>query len=167
MKKVLKNIIDHIIDFLALLAAGMIIFVMLSVGVDVVMRYFLNRPMLWVGEITEYCLLFITFAATAWVLKKEGHVVMDILVVRLNKKRQSFLNTSTSILGAFISLIIAFFSAKVTWDFFRSGAYESSVLEPPKYILYIIIPVGSFFLFIQFIRRVFMYASVWKESRSK
>ena len=162
-----KAVIDHIIDFLAFLAVCLTIFIMLAVVVDVVMRYFLSRPMLWVSEITEYILLFITFSAAAWVLKKDRHVVMDILVVRLTPKYQSFLNMITSFIGSAISIIISVFSGKVTWEFFSSNAYESTVLEPPKYILYIIIPVGTFFLFIQFLRRAFMYATTWKEVRVK
>ena len=69
---------DWIIGFLAFLAATLIILVMLLVGMEIVLRYG-GSPMAWAFEVTEYCLLFITFLGTAWVLRNERHVTMDLV----------------------------------------------------------------------------------------
>jgi TRAP-type C4-dicarboxylate transport system permease small subunit len=91
---------DRIIDLLASLAGGLILFMMLSICIDVVLRYFLNRPLTWGVEISEYILLWSTLLSVAWVLKIEGHVKIDLVVNRLNPRNQCLVNTITSILGA-------------------------------------------------------------------
>lgn len=68
--KKLKNVFDRTVDLLALVAEGIIGFVMIMVSMDVFMRYFLRRPITGVLEITEYSLLFITFFGHSPVVKK-------------------------------------------------------------------------------------------------
>jgi TRAP-type C4-dicarboxylate transport system permease small subunit len=145
---------DRIIDLLASLAGGLILFMMLSICIDVVLRYFLNRPLTWGVEISEYILLWSTLLSVAWVLKIEGHV--KILV-----------NTITSILGAITCLVLLWYGTKVSWEFFERGTITNTILELPSAPLFAIIPIGSFLLFIQFLRRSYGYLKSWKLPSNK
>ena len=149
--------LDRIIGFLASLAACLIIFVMLAIGVDVVMRYFFGSPMLWVQEIAEYNLVYMTFLATAWLLGKEGHVKLDVFLNQLGPRIQLIFNVITSFVGAIICAILTWFGAEVVWEFFQKDTYEATILEPKSYYLYAVIPLGTFLLFFQFLRRAFRY----------
>ncbi len=68
---------------------------------------------------------------------------------------QSMINVVTSAIGVLIALALTWYGAKVTYDFLLSGHFTPSVLEPPKWIFLIIIPIGSLALAIQFIRRTY------------
>ncbi len=152
------SIFDSTIDFLALSAAVLMIFIMLCIVADVVMRYVLSRPIFWVVEIAEYSLLWITFLGAAWLLKREGHVKMDLLINRLRPENQALLNTITSFMGAIIFLVIAWYSATVTSDLWQSGYFVSSLnLRAPKGPILAIIPAGSVLLSVQFLRRTYSY----------
>lgn len=154
---------DGIIGFGAFLACAILIFVMLSVNAEVIMRYFLNRPLIWVMEISEICLLFITFLAAAWVLKVEGHVKMDIVVNRLGPRTQIVINTITSILSIIGVSLVVWYGVGVTWDQFQRGLYAGgSVLQIPNAAILFIIPVGSFLLFLQLLRRTNGYLRGWR-----
>ena len=59
--------------------------------IEVFLRTFFNRPQEWVMELSEYALLYITFLSAAFVLKKEGHIVVDLVTCRLNVKKRNFL----------------------------------------------------------------------------
>jgi TRAP-type C4-dicarboxylate transport system permease small subunit len=157
-----NTIFDGTIDIFASFAAVLMAFVMLSVTSEVVMRYFFESPMLWVIEVTEYCLLWLTFLATTWVLRREGHVVMDLLVNRLNLRKQAMINMITSVVGAAICLVITFYGVMVTIDLYQRGHFFQSILFPPSYILFLIIPIGSLMLIIQFLRRAYSYLIVWR-----
>lgn len=148
---------DRIIHILAILAAFLLAFIMLAVCSDVIMRYFFSRPMFWVTEVTEYCLLWVTFLATAWVLSRDNHVVMDLVIGHMKPEIRATMGIITSIIGIAICLLVTWYGAKVTLDVFRRDLLLSTVLTPPAYILFIIIPVGSLLLTIQFIRRAFHY----------
>ncbi len=169
MKLITKttSIFDRTIGLLSLCAGILIIYVMLSVTVEVATRYFLGSMMGWVIEVSEYSLLFITFLATAWVLKREGHVKMDLVLRRLSPGTQTRLNIATSILGAVICLIVFWYGVKVTWDSYQIGYIMAKPLRPPQFLILFIIPVGSFLLFIQFLRRAYGYLGHRKELSSK
>jgi len=158
---------DRIIDLLASLAGGLILFMMLSICIDVVLRYFLNRPLTWGVEISEYILLWSTLLSVAWVLKIEGHVKIDLVVNRLNPRNQCLVNTITSILGAITCLVLLWYGTKVSWEFFERGTITNTILELPSAPLFAIIPIGSFLLFIQFVRRSYGYLKSWKLPSNK
>lgn len=157
-------IFDGAIDFLALLAAVLLVFIMLGTVTEVTVRYLLGGAIKWMMETVEYSLLFITFLATTWLLKTEGHVIMDVVLDRLKPRTQALTNMITSILGAIVCLVIAWYGVEVTWSNFQRGIVLGTVLEPPIFIILSIIPVGSFLLFIQFLRRTYRYLRMWRES---
>jgi TRAP-type C4-dicarboxylate transport system permease small subunit len=140
---------------------------MLAVVYEVVMRYFLGRPTIWVVELSEYSLLFITFLGATWVLRREGHVKLDLVLGRLNPRTQVLLNIITSVLSAAICLALLWYSAEVTWDHFQSGWIRPKVLNIPSAYILVIIPVGSLLLFIQFLRRSYEYLRSWRGLRDK
>ena len=162
-----NSIFDGTIGTLAILAAILIVFIMLAVSADVIMRYFLNRPTVWLIEISEYCLLFITFMSAGWVLKREGHVKMDLMLNRLSSRRRTLLNTITSITGTITCLAIVWFGAVVTWEFYQIGYFTHSELKLPKFIFLLIITIGMFFLSIQFIKRTYGYLRSFRMSRDQ
>jgi C4-dicarboxylate transporter DctQ subunit len=154
------RIYDYIITIAAVLAGILVIFLMVSVGLEVALRYFVGHPTSWVVEIAGYCLLYIPFLVAAWVLKKEGHVRMDLLVDKLGLRTQSLLNAITSIVGAVICLFLTVFGAKATVYFI--GYQTPTILMLPKSAIISIISVGSFLLFIQFLRRTHAYLKRWR-----
>jgi TRAP-type C4-dicarboxylate transport system permease small subunit len=168
MKLVRKfiNIFDRTLDLLALLAIVLIIFVMLAVDTEVVTRYFWGRPITGTLEVIAYCLLFITFLGTAWVLREEAHVRMDIVLTRLKLGTQHLLNIITSIISAAICFIIMWYGVRVTWETFQMGLRAATELETPEYLVLFIIPIGSFLLFIQFLRRTYGYLHSWRVQRA-
>ncbi len=168
MKLVRKvvNIFDRTLDLLALLAVVLIIFIMLSVDTEVVTRYFWGRPITGTIEVMGYCLLFITFLGAAWGLREEVHVRMDVVLNRLSTGAQSLLNIITSILSAIICLIIVWYGVVVTWESYQINYRAATELETPEYLVLFIIPIGSFLLFIQFLRRTYGYLQSWRVQRA-
>ncbi|MFC2068054.1 TRAP transporter small permease [Chloroflexota bacterium] len=155
---------DGTISLLGYLSGAVIIFIMLAIGYDVFMRYFLSRPQAWVLEVTEYCLLYMAFLGTSWVLAKEGHVKMDLVLERLKPRTQYMVNIITSIIGAIVFLIIAWYGAQVTWQNFQGGYIIPSWLMPPKALILVVIPVCSFLFSMQFLRRSYGYLGRWRDA---
>ncbi len=146
-------IFDRIVVGLAWAAGVLLAFATIAVCIDVVLRYFFNRPVAWVLEISEYILLYVTFMAAAWVLRDEGHIRVDLLVNRLSPGIQTLLVVVTSVIGASVMLILTWFGGRVTLDFYRRGVPTLEYLKTPEYLVLIVIPIGSFFLGVQFLRR--------------
>jgi len=157
-----EAIFDRIMRALFTLACVVLVFTLLSVSYEIMMRYFLSRPQIWVVECASYGLVFITFLSTVWVLKNERHVKMSWLLDRLNPRNQALLNIITSILGAIVWLVIAWYAGQLTWSMYLEGAKIDTALEPFKAPLVAIIPIGSFLLSIQLLRQAYGYLRNWR-----
>jgi len=134
---------------------------------DVIWRYFLNRPLKGVTELAGYSLLYITFLGAAWLLKKEGHVKMDIVLNQLMPKNQALINAITSILVAICCLCATWYGARSAWEYFLTGYYEVSQLSIPVFHLSAVVSFGFLLLFIQFLRRGYGYLESWRILREK
>jgi len=99
-------VFDRIINLFAILAASLIIFMMLLITAGVILRQFFSTPILGSTEIAEYCLLFFTFLAAAWLMTRDGHVRIDVLVEMLKPQARDILKTITTIICAAVSIIV-------------------------------------------------------------
>mgnify|MGYP000908900629 FL=1 len=157
-----KSFFDQFLNILGVLTAIIIIFIMFVVIFEVGRRYFFHKPTYWVMQVVEWCLVWMTFLSVAYVLKEERHVSMDILVSRLSPKNQALLGVFTSIAGAVICLILAWYGAQIVQDHIVRNVLEPKLIRAPKGPLMSIIPAGFFLLFIQFIRRTANFFKQWK-----
>ena len=167
MLKKANTVFDRVIGVSAFLASIIITYAILAVCLEVVLRYFFNRPQIWVIETAEYSLLFMTFLGAAWVLKNEGHVKVDLVLNQFKPGTQASINIVTSIIGAIVCLILAWYTGQITLDHIQRGVYTTQVLEIRKGYILAVIPVGSFLLFIQFLRRTHNYLMDRSMSRDK
>lgn len=152
------NVFDRIIDSFAVLAGFLFVFSTVSTCVEVVMRYFFAKPTNWLSEINELILYVAPFIASAWILKNEGHVRMDLLVNFLDHRNQTLLNGVTSILGALTCLTIMWFGATVTWDSFQTQYLTASgYIRVTRGYITLFGVLGCMLLAIQFIRRAISY----------
>jgi len=154
---------DRGLDVLAWIAAFMLIGVIVSVMVEVFLRSFFNRPQEWVVEISEYALLYITFLSAAFVLKKEGHIVVDLLTSRLSLRKRLFLSIIQYIMISLVSMVFIYVGGKVTIDNYIRGIYNPTVLQIPIAYTLGIIPIGGFFLLAQSLIGLFTYYKKFRE----
>jgi len=161
---------DHIVDYAAFISGIVLGLVTLLVCTDIVMRYFFNKPIQGSLESSEYGLLFLTLLAAAWLVRKNKHVRMELLVNKLKPATQAYINGITSILCVLICGIVTYYGVLVVIDRFQTGHRLTTTLEPLSYPLMSIIPLCFFLLIIQFIVSAYGYfaeAKALKKNRMK
>ena len=163
----ISRIFDHVLTIGAALSGVILVFVMLSIAIDVALRYSLNQSLEWAVEVSEYLLVGLTFFAAAWVLKRGGHVRMDQLFNTLGTRTQNILNAITSFLSAIACLILVWYGIRVTLDHIQTGDRYYTTLEAPKWPVSAIIVVGFLLLLFQFLRRIRGYLADWKASSNR
>ena len=154
----LQRLLDRMLVVTVVVAGGLVVYLAVTLDFEIVMRYFFNRPTTWVIDFSEYALLYITFLGAAWVLSKEGHVKIDLLLNALSPRNQQVLNTITSLLGAGACAVFLWLSLWVSWEAFEAGHIFWRATIIPKWPILIVMPIGSLFLTIQFLRRAWLYA---------
>ena len=148
------NVFDKLVEWMAALAAVIMVFITGAVCYNVVMRYFFSRPPIWVVQTCEYALLWMVFLATTWLLREGGHVSVDILSARLKGKAESILSVIMCSMGGLACLILAIFAIHYTYSSIVEHITDVRAITVPKYAVFIIIPIGSIFLVLQFFRMV-------------
>lgn len=156
IKKNFSGVFDAFLTSMAFLAGVLIILIMLSITMDVILRYFLDRPQFWVGELAEYSLLIITFIGTTWVLKKNGHVTVDVLGQVLKGRLKLIIDLVVCLICLIVCGILIYYGSLVAWDHHQRGIYNPTLLSIPKAPLLAIIPLGSLMLLIQLLRDAYL-----------
>jgi TRAP-type C4-dicarboxylate transport system permease small subunit len=152
----LTTVLDKAVSALAILSGILLVLVMLAINYGVIMRYFFRKPQAWVPEVTAMSLVYITLLGTTWVLRKNGHVIMDVVDFMVTPRSKSILDGVTSFICSIMFLLLVVYGAYVTWDHYIRGLYNAhEILRIPTAYLLAVIPVGSFFLFVQLLRRSF------------
>lgn len=157
LTKKVAEAFDHLLDFMAIVACVVIGVAGLLVFFEVIIRDSFGFIIKGATQLSAYSLVFITFLGTAWVLKREGHVNMDLVLSRLSPRGKLFLNVITSIICAIVFFLITWYGIAVTLETWQTGYSSSLELKIPMYLVYFIIPLGSLLLGIQFLRRTYGY----------
>ncbi len=156
------RLLDRVMKGFAWIAGLLMMFSLITVCIDVVMRYFFNRPMGWVLQFSEYILLYIPFLAAAFVLREESHIRIDIVLNQVNRKAQSLINMVTSIIGCGVLLVLTYYGTYITYDFYLRKVPTLKYLKIPEFIVIAVIPIGCFLFSIQFVRRACNYYKAFR-----
>lgn len=162
--KFLSKLFDRVVDCFALMGAGLCIIMMLGIFVDVILRFFFNKPSGWVVEYAEYSLLYITFLSAAWVLREQRHVKLDLVLERIKPGKQDFVNGLTSCIGMIVFIVFTWYACTSTLHFYDLGYRMATSLRTLKWPIIAVIPVGSLLISIQFLRMSIASFKSWKIS---
>ena len=146
-------IIDRINFALVVITAIALAALMFIIAYEVFGRHFLNQTTEWLIPVAQFVLLYVIFSSAAWVLSREGHVRMDLLLLRLQPRGKAVLNTTTSIIAAIMCLFLVWGGIGLVIDQWGVGYAKSELLNIPSAPFIAILPTSFFLLFIQFLRR--------------
>ena len=146
------TVFDKVVDAMAMLAGVVIVFITVAVCYTIGLRFLFTQTTIWITQTTEYALLWIVFLGTAWLLREKGHITTDVVYTHLTEKTKRILDFIMSVIGGLASAVMFIFGAFYTYDCIAKGVTDVRAVTLPKWILFIIIPIGSIFLTLQFMR---------------
>jgi C4-dicarboxylate transporter, DctQ subunit len=141
------------LSVLAVLAGLLLLFVTFSIGFSIFTRAAGLRGPAWVVQFNEYSLLWITFLAAGWVLKRGKHVSIDLVTGRLARRGRAVMEMVHGLMGMTVSVILLCYGAGVVWSHHLRGVTDVQVVDMPKYLVLIVIPFGFFWLALQFLHQ--------------
>lgn len=165
----LSSIYDKIKKFNTIcttLSGLILLFVTFSIFVDVFLRYFFNRPSIWVTEVSTYLLLYIIFLGTAYALQEGFHIRATFVVDILSDTRKRILNLLTSIISMIFTLVLLWQTSVMTWSAFKEDWRSITLLTAPFAYIYVGMVFGSFFLFLTFLFKTILEFHPQKQEKS-
>jgi TRAP-type C4-dicarboxylate transport system permease small subunit len=133
--------IESVSRVIAMIGMGIMVIMMILTVMDVVGRYFANRPIPGTTELTEYMMVCVVFSAGVWCAIKRRHVKVDLVVSRFTPRIQAIFDSITYFLGLGVCAVI-------TWQSFveslavRRLHMISLDLSVPTYPFYWVLVLG-------------------------
>ena len=159
---------DKVIDYMLMAAAAIVVLDALAVSTDVILRKVIGFTWAPLYEIITYSLLWMTFLGTTAIMRMNGHVKMDSLTSQLSPKNEALLNCITHCFCVLLAGAVLFYTIKLTISDYQTDFILASILNPPKWPIEIIIPIGFLMLLVQLIRNARGFFESYKDlSRRK
>jgi TRAP-type C4-dicarboxylate transport system permease small subunit len=147
------RIFDVVINTGALLAASLLVATMLATTIKVFFRYGLHASLIGVDQLSGTMLLYIAFLGAAWVLRRDEHVTIDLLLGQVSARARRMLLLASALIGAAVCLALAAFGALEVVSSLQRGIRIPAEIEMPRAVNLVVIPIGFLLLGLQFLRR--------------
>lgn len=121
----------------------------LAITLDVLARNVGLGTVPWILEVSEYVLPLATFLVAPWLLNRNEHVRLDVLLPAF-----PFLGKAADVAGLAISAVLVVYGVRTIADSMRQGAMVLKSVVFPEWWLYAPVPVCFALLSIEFVRRL-------------
>lgn len=107
---------------------------------QVICRYVFNAPVMWVDEVSGFMFVWLSFLGWAVVLAEDGHVRIDILLVRLPGRLRRLCEWISDGAILVVLIVLGYFGCQLV---ISGMEMRTTTLELPYGIVYSIVPIAS------------------------
>lgn len=162
MKK-LVNVIDRVSGFGGWAAGVMMAAALLIVVAEIVTRSVFGKTLYISDEYSGYLMAMLTFFSLAYTLRERGHIRMMFLPHMLKGRRKVIYDMACMVVGFLFCLGLTWFTAIFFWDSVVNETQSMQITETYLAIPQAFMPVGSFFLALQFVAEFFKGLAILKQ----
>lgn len=148
-----RSALDWIVDALALIAGIILVALTVLVCVDVAVRnLFTTFSAPWIPELNEYLLYGLTFLGAPWVLRDQGHIVVDLVTQSLSPRMKRRFSLVTSVIGMIVCLLLCYYSTRVLIRSYEDNTLIRETWEFPEWWPMLVVPPVFLLLAVIFLR---------------
>jgi len=123
-------VIRRAADVAALLAGFATLAIVLLVSYDVLMRYFFDRPQLFVDEVASFLQVLVIFGGAAYTFRAGGHVRVDLITGLLRPAVRAWLRLGTLVLGVAFLAVVIWVTTHSAYTAYSYGRVSAVMLYP-------------------------------------
>jgi TRAP-type mannitol/chloroaromatic compound transport system permease small subunit len=155
-----SRVIDQINQWVGNILRFLVLLVLITGFYEVAMRYFFNRPTIWVWELNGSLLCCFVALAGGYALLTETHVKVDILYSRFSTRVKAIIDLfSSSFLFLFL-VVLLWQTSKMSLGSIKNLEHSQTIFSPPVYPFKVILVIGIFLFLLQglshFIRNLYI-----------
>lgn len=150
----MKRFYDLLMQGCGVAAALTIGVLALLVTFDVIARNIGLGSFPWVVEVSEYSLPLATFLAAPWLLYRNEHVRIDMLLTALPGGIARQVDRAADLIGLAVCAVFVMYGLKVIADSARLGSLVIKTLVFPEWWLFVPVPLCFGLLAVEFVRRM-------------
>ncbi|MBW6484796.1 MAG: TRAP transporter small permease subunit [Syntrophobacterales bacterium] len=141
--------INRLSTGLGLLIAPLTGIIALLVLYEVFCRYFINAATSWTAEMEGYLQSALVMLGGAYVLNKEGHVRVDVISRRFNRRKQAGIDILTVAAVFLATGPMIWFGGGLAWEALITGQASASAAEIVLWPSLAAVPIGAGVLLLQ------------------
>ena len=149
----LTESLGRLFDFLALVAALLLLIMVALVTADIVLRNAVGTGFAWANEVTEYALYLTTLLTAPWLLRRGQHVRIDMALVLVPPRLAWTFEAAGDIIGLTASLVLVWFGTVMTAQSARLGSLTIKDLVFPEWWLLAPLPICFALIAVEFVVR--------------
>ncbi len=150
------NAVRKLNSLCATIAGLVLLFVTFSIFIDVFLRYFFNRPSIWVTEVSSYLFLYIIFLGTAYSLQQGLHIRVTFLLDRFSPAMVRIFDLITSLMAILFCVVLLWQTSNMAWSAYKESWTSPTMLSAPYVYIYVSMVFGSLLLLITFILKAIL-----------
>ena len=166
MRPLLKNtlkIVDGLTTIGAVIGGALIAVMTAIVTIAVIARYLLSRPIGWSEEVSIYLMIWAIFLGTAYTLKHDAHIGVDLLMNRLSPRIKPFFHCFHYLAGlVFLSTLLIKGIDMIDLSIMLGS--RSIATDFPLYLVQLAVPVGATLLILQIVSKLVHLIDQWPET---
>ena len=141
MKKTEKHFIwkvsDTVLEVSTVLALAGILSLM---TLQIIMRYFVGKPLQWTHEISRMCMVWMTFLGSVLAFRDKSHICVDLITNNLPPKAGRIVLFITEILTFLFLGLLAYLGYKYAAMNMKTISLETGIR---KGVMYSVIPISA------------------------
>ena len=154
MRKLI-SLYDVLLYGMAMLAAGTLVWLMVSVVLSVVMRNIGVQPFAWLFTSAEYGLFYMTMLGAPWLVRERGHVHIELVTAALPAGLRHWVSRAVALACVLVSAILAWKGAELVLTNYTRSDFDVRAYFTPKWLLTLSFPLAFGLMAIEFSRFVF------------
>ena len=150
----MKRAYQLLMDACGVASALILGVVVLLVTYDVVARNIGIGSLPWVVEVSEYSLSLATFLAAPWLMYKNEHVRVDMLLTALPASLARQIDRAVDAVGLAVCVVFVWYGIRVIADSMQLRSMIIKTLAIPEWWTFVPVPVCFALLGVEFVRRM-------------
>lgn len=132
-----------------------VVYLTLATGWGVISRYVFEAPVSWTSDTAAVSFALVTFFTAPMLTWKGGHASMNAIVEVMPERYARWMFRFTSLLGAAICFLIAWYAGNETLRLYNSGVMMITATPIPKWWVVMALAYGLVSMALYFARHLF------------
>ncbi|TDO09764.1 MULTISPECIES: TRAP transporter small permease subunit [Halomonas] len=142
---------DGLLAVLRWTSMAVLMFMMVSICYDAIMRYAFAAPTSWSLEINSFLLVYLAVIGAAEAQRHDAHIRITFFKDKLSPRVRAAIDLATGLLGVVFCTILVWRGAIMALQALEYGERVSSSLGTPMAYPYALLPIGFAALGLQFL----------------
>ena len=151
--KRLSDLFGRLFDWLAVVAALLLLAMVVLVTADIVLRNTARIGFPWANEVTEYALYLTTLLTAPWLLRRGQHVRIDMTLVLVPPRAAWVMEALADLIGLAASLVLIWYGTIMTVQSARLSSLTIKNLVFPEWWLLWPLPACFVLVALEFVFR--------------